>query len=61
MPWKVAMDKGWPVLLSDKDALPWSAQLVSEHDNGQDAADAFDQLKRVLARAIESTDSDVKH
>lgn len=53
----VALDKGWPVLLTDAKPLPWSAQIVSEHENSQEAADAFDELKRAFFKAQEGDGS----
>jgi hypothetical protein len=41
----------WPVLLTDAQPLPWSAQIVSEHETGQEAADAFDRLRVAMAQA----------
>ena len=49
MRYLVAIDKGWPVLLTDAEPLPWSAQIVSEHEPGQEAADAFDRLAMAQA------------
>ena len=60
MRYLVAPDKGWPVLLTDAEPLPWSAQIVSEHKTRQEAADAFDQLKVAMARARED-DGHTKH
>ena len=60
MAWKVALDKGWPVLLGVNEPLPWSAQLVSEHEEGQEAAHAYDQLKRAVFAAMDAATPDVK-
>jgi hypothetical protein len=47
----VALEKGWPVLLTDNEPLPRCAEIVGTHDDGQDAADSFDRLKAVVALA----------
>ena len=51
MRYLVAIEKGWPVLLTDAAPLPWSAQVVSEHADSREAADAFDRLKAAMALA----------
>ena len=61
MPWKVALDKGWPVLLGVNERLPWSAILVSEHEDGQEAALAYDQLKRAVFAQTDAATPDVEH
>ena len=61
MPWKVALDKGWPVLLGANEPLPWSAHLVSEHEDGQEAARAYDQLKQAVFAAMDAATPEAKH
>jgi len=57
----VAIDKGWPVLLTDAEPLPWSAQIASEHESGQEAADAFDRLKAAMAQARDAEAIRTRH
>ena len=49
------------MLLSDAEPLAWSAQVVSEHKTGQEAADAFDRLKAAMAQARDAEAMRTKH
>ncbi len=61
MRYRVAVDKGWAVLLLEGEPVPWSAQVVSEHDDAQEATAALDRLKAALAKAREDDGHGVRH
>ncbi len=61
MRYRVAVDKGQAVLLLEGEPLRWSAQVVSEHDDDQEAVAALDRLKAALARAREDEPEATKH
>ncbi len=46
--YKVAIQKGWPILLLRREELPWDAMLVSEHATPEEAADAVERVQAVL-------------
>ncbi len=51
MRYRLAIQKGWAIILTDHEPLPHDAEVVSEHDDGRQLVEAYDRLKVALAQA----------